>query len=148
MEPRAITGMHWTRRYFNETVSLVDSSVEASFCTIIATGSQIVGNGNYVSGHKLVVSGQNNILHCSDSLVFGSNNVVRGRNNQSGKDENAKEGEPRCVLCLEKKSVMAIVPCGHLCLCMGCSIHGRRYLRNKCPICCQGVRSVIKVYSA
>lgn len=41
-----------------------------------------------------------------------------------------------CCICLEEKSEMVMVPCGHLCLCNACS---SAFKEQKCPMC----RSVI-----
>lgn len=37
-----------------------------------------------------------------------------------------------CCICLDEECGMVMVPCGHLCLCGGCSI---QYKDNKCPMC-------------
>jgi len=37
-----------------------------------------------------------------------------------------------CCICLDEECGMVMVPCGHLCLCDGCSI---QYKDNKCPMC-------------
>ena len=41
-----------------------------------------------------------------------------------------------CCICLEGECGLVMVPCGHLCLCSGCSV---QYKDNKCPMC----RSVV-----
>ena len=46
-----------------------------------------------------------------------------------------------CVICMERASDFAIVPCGHRCLCQICS-------RNltKCPVCRTYVQGVLKIF--
>jgi hypothetical protein len=54
-----------------------------------------------------------------------------------------------CVVCHDQKPVMAVVPCGHLCLCEGCSsscmeIYGSRL----CPLCRGNMQSTMKIYTS
>ena len=37
-----------------------------------------------------------------------------------------------CCICLDEECNMVMVPCGHLCLCFGCS---KSYKTQKCPLC-------------
>jgi hypothetical protein len=53
-----------------------------------------------------------------------------------------------CVVCYDQKPVMAVVPCGHLCLCEGCSssfmeISGSRL----CPLCRGNMQTTMKIYT-
>jgi hypothetical protein len=53
-----------------------------------------------------------------------------------------------CVVCHDQKPVMAVVPCGHLCLCEGCSsscmeISGSRL----CPLCRGNMQTTMKIYT-
>ncbi len=54
-----------------------------------------------------------------------------------------------CVICQDNDSIMAVIPCGHLCLCNGCSdvcMGGQNGQRN-CPICRGNMQSVLRIYS-
>lgn len=48
-----------------------------------------------------------------------------------------------CIVCLDKEPSQVILPCGHLCLCSGCSV-----IQNwsNCPICRRNVNGIIPVY--
>lgn len=53
--------------------------------------------------------------------------------------------EDYCCICMENESNMAIVPCGHKCLCERCQL-----LLDKsrgCPICRSEITSYLKIYS-
>lgn len=51
-----------------------------------------------------------------------------------------------CVICLSEKPTACVVPCGHHCLCDGCSISliNLGYLR--CPVCCTNAEKIIRIY--
>lgn len=46
-----------------------------------------------------------------------------------------------CVICLESKKVLAIVPCGHVVSCDGC-----KEKLTQCPVCRGGKNAVFKVF--
>ena len=48
-----------------------------------------------------------------------------------------------CVVCLERKPVMALVPCGHRVLCESCHVDLQT---RQCPICMTPVESVLKIF--
>jgi hypothetical protein len=47
-----------------------------------------------------------------------------------------------CVVCMESKKTILIMPCNHLCLCFECS----RSVSDKCPMCRSPVENKIKVF--
>jgi hypothetical protein len=49
-----------------------------------------------------------------------------------------------CVACLERRRAVAAVPCGHLCLCVGCA--ARQHPMKKCPMCRADVKSTLTIY--
>jgi len=53
--------------------------------------------------------------------------------------EPVEEGR-ECVVCWSRKSVVALVPCGHVCLCQQCSA------LPECPMCRAPVSSYLRVY--
>lgn len=59
------------------------------------------------------------------------------------KDEPPAREEDACVVCLDKKKVVLIYPCGHLCVCQGCA----NKLEGQCPVCRGKVTDVVKVYA-
>lgn len=55
---------------------------------------------------------------------------------------NIDEDDKICIICFDKPKEYAIIPCGHLCTCAGCS----EKLRN-CPVCRRPKQSVIRIYN-
>ena len=53
------------------------------------------------------------------------------------------EQASECVVCLEEKREMVLVPCGHACVCEGCS--GTLAL---CPICRATIEKAVKMYAS
>jgi hypothetical protein len=59
------------------------------------------------------------------------------------KDDN----DGKCVICLVGGACVAIIPCGHACLCAECGARDKlRRLRNRCPTCRGPIQSAIRVY--
>ncbi|KAK3243075.1 hypothetical protein CYMTET_47217 [Cymbomonas tetramitiformis] len=48
-----------------------------------------------------------------------------------------------CIICCDKPFSVALVPCGHVCLCRDCSTCGQL---DRCPICRATVDSVLNLY--
>jgi predicted nucleic acid-binding Zn-ribbon protein len=46
-----------------------------------------------------------------------------------------------CIICMERPSDVAVVPCGHFCLCEECAAKC-----NNCPICRTEKESLLKIY--
>lgn len=64
------------------------------------------------------------------------------------KNEN-DSNQNTCVVCHDEVSIMAVVPCGHLCLCNRCSdvcMSGQSG-QQTCPICRGNMQSVLRIYS-
>ena len=58
--------------------------------------------------------------------------------------EGASEDSSLCVICLDQKRTMCLVPCGHLILCEACCTPSIYH----CPVCRRYVESSMKVYLA
>ncbi len=69
-----------------------------------------------------------------------------GNNNE---EKNAtSNSENICVVCHDEPAVMAVVPCGHQCLCNSCSnicIEGQASARQ-CPLCRGNMQSILRIY--
>ena len=75
----------------------------------------------------------------------------------SKKEKEVKEKEPEekdlksedkiceCSVCMDNSSNMVFVPCGHICICEGCS---KNLQTKKCVICNMEYTSIIKIYYA
>ncbi|GFH43916.1 hypothetical protein CTEN210_00390 [Chaetoceros tenuissimus] len=59
--------------------------------------------------------------------------------------EHGNSSKNVCVVCQDENAVMAIVPCGHMCLCAECS---SSIMTNdkKCPLCRIAIREIMKIY--
>lgn len=59
--------------------------------------------------------------------------------------EHGNSSKNVCVVCQDENASMAIVPCGHVCLCAECS---SSILTNdkKCPLCRIAIEKVMKIY--
>jgi len=63
-------------------------------------------------------------------------------------DSNSTDSNNICVVCRDRPSVMAIVPCGHMCLCNTCSdvcMNGEND-QPTCPLCRGDMQSVLRIY--
>ncbi len=63
-------------------------------------------------------------------------------------DSNNTDSNNVCVVCRDRPSVMAVVPCGHMCLCNTCSdvcMNGENG-QPTCPLCRGDMRSVLRIY--
>jgi len=62
---------------------------------------------------------------------------------QEGLNKNEETERLReCKICMDEKINTVCVPCGHQCLCVGCS----KKIQGQCPICKQAVEQVIKTF--
>jgi rubrerythrin len=52
-----------------------------------------------------------------------------------------------CVICTDSRAIMALVPCGHLCLCAECSDQFLRSASQRtCPLCRVHATSTLRIY--
>ena len=51
--------------------------------------------------------------------------------------------EEKCAICLDERNTHIIVPCGHQCLCKGCS---GKISPGLCPVCRTEILSVMRVF--
>lgn len=148
----------------------------------VITGSNAFakGNNNRITGINARAEGLNNVVEAnsfiSNSIVGTnitiSNGVVSyGKKEKkqkkeeeeeyitapidTEKDEEAKEGENTCVICLTSKTRCLVRPCNHLCLCIKCSSalcfgskgdELKRVGEVYCPKCRTGIKSIEKVF--
>jgi hypothetical protein len=52
---------------------------------------------------------------------------------------------PKCVVCQDQASNVALDPCGHLCLCESCLVQVAHY-SAQCPICRSHIAKPMRVY--
>ena len=75
----------------------------------------------------------------------------RSVNHLSKSTQKAGCSVPRCVICFEKESVVACVPCGHVAYCSDCvSVVAAHAIslrqQTKCPVCRESVSATLRVY--
>ena len=56
--------------------------------------------------------------------------------------QHAQSAGSICSICMDRPSVMVLVPCGHLCMCQECSLHAQQ----RCPICRTAVAHMVRTY--
>jgi len=69
-------------------------------------------------------------------------------NTSNNSNSNSNSNSSTCVICHDESSVMAVIPCGHVCLCNTCSdvcMNGRNGQRT-CPLCRGNMQSVLRIY--
>ncbi len=60
-------------------------------------------------------------------------------------EELRKQESSLCVACQTSKKSIALVPCGHVCLCPACADQ-IALTTKKCPLCTRKIESQLKVY--
>jgi len=78
-------------------------------------------------------------------------NLQNQQNQQADEEQiSIKDDNIYCSICLDSLSfnnLMAIIPCGHVCLCPICSPQfGPRKRYNTCPICRKTIEKINKLY--
>ena len=60
-------------------------------------------------------------------------------------DDENRSSSGVCVVCHDEPSVMAVIPCGHVCLCNTCSDECS-LIGQTCPLCRGSMQSVLRIY--
>jgi len=71
---------------------------------------------------------------CQQEIQQVLQDISRSQEEQDVKSE--------CVICLQVADLMALLPCGHLCVCSGCA-HSLR----QCPLCCAAVAHTVRIFT-
>ncbi len=88
------------------------------------------------------------IQRCEEALLSlrqGSEMILGWKRNLEEMEAKKIEDSKLCIICWEVPKQVALIPCGHKCV---CEMHGQRLLsgREKCPICRAQVSNILKVY--
>ncbi len=59
-------------------------------------------------------------------------------------DTVADDSASHCVICLDHVVRVALIPCGHLCLCIGCT---HKFSNRQCPMCCKDATGALITFS-
>ena len=57
-------------------------------------------------------------------------------------DDRSESGESSCIICFAEQKTHAAVPCGHQCVCAGCSTR----VQDACPICREPIAWWMRVH--
>lgn len=63
----------------------------------------------------------------------------------SSTSSGSPQSSDTCVVCLERKKTVVVMPCKHLCMCQNCSNQLQQY-QSHCPICRENIAELISVY--
>lgn len=77
------------------------------------------------------------------SLLVASNQDVIDRDQAI--EEIHASSQKMCVICLEERKSVVLVPCGHFCLCSGCSV---TYSSDVCPACRRIIECKVTLFDA
>lgn len=69
--------------------------------------------------------------------------ALRARVRKAERGLSSTQDQARCVVCIDKPKSVALVPCGHVCMCDGCA---RRSEISRCPICRHDITSTMAVF--
>lgn len=64
-------------------------------------------------------------------------------------DSIATRTDAACVACQERRIITALVPCGHMCLCMTCARRvaaSQLHSERRCPLCRAAIREVVRTF--
>ena len=77
-----------------------------------------------------------------------NSNRTTNANRSNESDDNDSYSEHPCVVCQVEKANVAVVPCGHVCLCQSCSNTYQNLRRGakQCPICRGSMEKTMKIY--
>ena len=55
----------------------------------------------------------------------------------------------RCIVCHDRAVTLAVIPCGHLCLCDSCVklVEAKSEVKKQCPVCRGPLLSTLKIYT-
>ena len=77
------------------------------------------------------------------TFAQAENNAVKTTTRPSeGEDSITSTLDNKCVVCLDNLPTMAVLPCGHRCLCEGCAT----LELSRCPMCRQPVDDTKRIF--
>eukprot|EP01080_Neovahlkampfia_damariscottae_P005530 gene5530-9347_t len=79
---------------------------------------------------KIILKGQ----------VFELTGEIYGNEQEDLMNEDSKN----CVICIAEEADVAVLPCRHMCLCLGCAKLLKQQ-SNKCPLCRTIIESIVKI---
>eukprot|EP00494_Astrolonche_serrata_P030327 UN30594 len=74
------------------------------------------------------------------------NELLLEQTAQLTREKETLMNDVRCVICLDKQSQYACIPCGHRCLCSDCESTITTGWASRCPICRNTVNQKVKIF--
>jgi E3 ubiquitin-protein ligase MGRN1 len=100
---------------------------------------------NYCSIDKLESGNDFNIKLMKQKLILqGQVFELTGEIFGNNQDDVSNEDSKNCVICIADEADVAVLPCRHMCLCIGCAKLLKQQ-SNKCPLCRTVIESIIKI---
>jgi hypothetical protein len=82
------------------------------------------------------------LTECSNMLLH-----ALCENNKLKDLKTNKTKEVHCVICCDEVATHAMVPCGHLALCSGCTAGMKAANKStRCPMCKSDIQSIIRIW--
>ena len=97
-------------------------------------------NTNLITDHVSALD--TNALKKQPALGYIGGN----RKSSAPSQSQSQDGEGNCVICLDKKASFALIPCGHLSLCIQCKRSRLQDLQHTCPLCRSTFRDAMRVF--
>jgi len=69
-------------------------------------------------------------------------NIIIPEKKEITKKISALNKKKECGICLSSPAIMAVIPCGHQCMCSNCS----KMLNDLCPICRSKIERICRIY--
>ena len=104
-------------------------------------------NATELEACRRVQASQGRVL---EGMVSQVAEVVRGYEQELADMRERMESEEEkglCCICLEARAAVALVPCGHVCVCAGC-VGAVASTGGQCPMCRAETTGVLPVFAA
>eukprot|EP00760_Papus_ankaliazontas_P006700 PhM_4_TR13141/c0_g1_i1/m.58403 len=127
-----------------------EEHVQYSFCNILASTTRVTLDGQLLQVGTAVYKLED--VYGGEDSVTNNNNAVDSdgspspANNSGGVELGTviPDSEDNvCVVCLCEPKDTTVLPCRHMCLCMGCAEIVKAQT-NKCPMCRQAIVQLVK----
>jgi len=130
-------------------ISLFTPSVTAILFPDVNDGKWIECEGDtFIPGPHILACPENSLvpnlleLNCSGCSLTSLPDLTKTHTAEEKKEP--ENSSATCVICLDNEVNHIVIPCGHCCLCEGCS--DIKALKSKCPICRKEILIITKMY--
>ena len=109
--------------------------------THIRTSSSVINDASSMTSAAALPGYSSSVYSSSTS----HSTTTSSSKHSTTTDATSPDGARSCVICLQNECGVVVVPCGHLCMCVDCSVHFT-VNKDKCPMCREGISNMMKVY--